>query len=222
MTLAAALCVGSASASAVEVYDFEPDVQLFSMRSAASTLAATDDWYSYVLQNLEWIMDDISDINSGFGFPSNDSLYSHLQDLVGTADNTLTYVGDIAWWLGASPTSGDPTLGEWLGMSGATSTAFSLYNLISWIDDSTSLMAVQLGDIDTELSLFRSGWASAMTIPAGTTIVNSGGFTAVASGDRSLVQLLNLAFRGSLLSYRLLKVIFILMHQAIVFRPLAT
>lgn len=173
--MAAALCLSSASA--VEVYDLEPDAQLFSLNSGVSTLAASDSWYDSVLQNLQWIMFDITDIHSALDATSDDSLYNQITKLVDASN----YLGNISDWLGATPSLGNE---------------YSLYQLLSWIDDSTTSMVGQLFDLDTELSLFRSGWSSALTVPAGTTIVNSAGFAAEASSDRSLVQMLNLAFRG--------------------------
>lgn len=112
LALAASLCVGSASAA--NVYDLERDTQLMSLDKAVSTASADDTWYESVLQNLEWIMFDMSDvceflydISNKIGPYDDTSIFGQLWSLI-------EYSADSAIRLGAY----DSIAGSYLSSSG--------------------------------------------------------------------------------------------------------
>lgn len=196
-----------APASAVDVYDLRSDAQFMSLNSGLATAAADDSWYDSMLQDLEWIMFDVTDIaadvdtiRSLLGFPVHITLYDCLASLVTTSSDSLTYVGDIACWLGAdSWDSNLYTLGEWLGMDSASSTSASLYDLIYSQASLTSSFKSSFED-------FFSVWSSdhflladlrnLFSVPAGSDVVGYDGLLRRVDSAFSFPYFFNNAFRG--------------------------
>lgn len=191
LVLVLALCVTSSFA----VYRVDPDsAAAFSlnMDNGIATAEATDTWYDSILQNVEWMMFDISSL---YTFVTED-IYSDLGDLceffydlntkilggkengtvLGWLNSITEYLADTAIWLGAYDGEDAPQLNE----------------LLETLNNS---VVSSISSVDGSIGYWSSLWEAAQTF-SGVKYLGAGGVAVAPTGPYSLSDVIRLGFLG--------------------------